>query len=95
VDLRTDICSAFELASFIGYTGGQVLAILRMVAKWADELMAIPRVWGTVTALASNLKHGATMSGSEACRIMREAWGDDDGLPIRGLGRRWTRRFMK
>ena len=89
-----DLPMARELAGIVWRTWGRQESIIRTVAKWADELMAIPRVWGTVTALAGKLGHGVTMSGEDACRIMREAWGDDDGLAIRSLGRKWTRRFM-
>jgi hypothetical protein len=92
----SDLAKAADISFDMGRNARQTNMMLRRLAKWADELMSIPRVWGTVTALAESLEPDVTMSGEDACRIMREAWGydDDSYWPIESLGRKWIRRLL-
>ncbi|MGA2440769.1 MAG: hypothetical protein ABSH08_07410 [Tepidisphaeraceae bacterium] len=67
--------------------------ILEKIGGWADEVFDDPRVWKTTTALAAKLKYGVRMTGKDACRIMRRAWGGDETIPIVALDSKWIRRF--
>jgi hypothetical protein len=85
-----DYHQALWMARAVGHT----TETLKWTAGRALELMAMPRVWQTVAALAKSLRFADQISGDDARQIMSEAYGADEGIPLRSLGVRWARLFV-
>jgi hypothetical protein len=90
-----DFMHPLLFAKKVTKTEGHAWLLLRHMARWTDELLAVPRVWKTVESLADSLRHGDEMPGKAACAVMENAWGDDAGLPLFALGRQWRRRMLE
>jgi hypothetical protein len=92
---NTDFSRPLEYATNILRTGGLAWHLLRTAARWTDELLDVPRVWNTITALANRLAVGKIMPGHKAFGIMESAWGGSaSSIPVLDLGIRWRRRFF-
>lgn len=92
---------------FLGYRGldwldgenpqavaNKIGRVLVCCATWAIELIEEPRVWRVVSGLADKLKPEMVMDAATAWKIMEESWGECSGLPLKKLGRKWSRRLL-
>ena len=89
-----EITRAINIAKLACGDNGNALRFLRRMAKWTDEALAHSRLWAVVEALAEQLTLvKIRMSGSRACGVMENAWGNPGSLPYMVMGPRWRRRF--
>jgi hypothetical protein len=93
-DGDNDFLHPLLFARKVTKTEGHAQLLLRHMARWTDDLLAVPRVWKTVESLANSLRHGNVMSGKVACALMENAWGNDAGVPLFALGKQWRRRMF-
>lgn len=72
----------------------KISRVMVRCATWTVELIAEPRVWQVVSGLADRLEPEMVMDGATAWKIMEESWGECSGLPLKKLGRKWSRRLL-
>lgn len=89
-----DILRPLDLAETLYGKGGRKRSFLLRMGDWTDGLLADPRVWQGVEALAERLaKIKTRMDGFRAFRLLDQASGIRGFPPVSALGRKWRRRL--
>lgn len=71
------------------------MRFLEMIARWADEAMNTPQIWGAVTRLAEKLITVTRLDADEVLAELDAGANYESALPMfMSMGRKWKRRFF-